>query len=85
MSKEGAVIALGVVIIVTTQLGVPSSWRMAIIILCGIGLTVVGFFLRAEALARSSKRTPRHQFVENGTPSTSGTSHEPKNGITSLN
>ena len=94
MSKEASVIALGVVVIVTTQLGIPSSWRVAIIILCGVGLVAVGFFLRAEALARSSKRTPDHHFVENGARPddpigraslTHDTAHEQKSGITSLN
>lgn len=94
MSKEVAVIILGVVVVAVTQLGIPSSWRTGIIVLSGLALIAIGFFLRAEALARGSKRTPHHPFVENGarpddpvgrTSATPNTVHEQKSGFTSLN
>lgn len=85
MSKEVAVIVLGAWIVVVTQLGVPSSWRAALIVLSALGLIVIGFFLRAEALSRGGKRTSSHPFVENGGSHTPDTPHEQKNRITSLN
>jgi len=85
MSKEAIVIALGLIVVVTTQLGIPSSLRMIILIIAGIGIMVVGFFLRAESLSRGSKRTSRHSFVENGVHATSDTLHEQKGGINASN
>ncbi len=84
MSKEVAVIALGVWIVVVTQLGIPSFWRTALIVLSALTLVGVGFFLRAEALSRG-KRSPHHAFVENGGSHAPELSHEQKNRITSLN
>lgn len=85
MSKETAVIVLGGLVVIATQLGIPGSWQTAVIILSGIGLVVVGFFLRAEALSRGSKRTSHHPFVENGASAAPDIVHEQKSGITSLN
>ncbi|OGC80284.1 hypothetical protein A2943_00200 [Candidatus Adlerbacteria bacterium RIFCSPLOWO2_01_FULL_51_16] len=85
MSKEAIVIALGGLVVITTQLGIPGSWRTAIIVLSGIALIVIGFILRAEALSGGSRRTPRHHFVENGAPANPDVSHEQRNRLTPLN
>ena len=81
MSKEVAVIVLGVWVVILTQLGIPGSWRTTLLILTGAGLVILGFFLRAESLGRSKQHSSNHSFVENGhTPP-----HDRKDGITSLN
>jgi hypothetical protein len=79
MSKEVAVIALGFLIIVLTQLGIPSSARTVLIVLCALGLIGIGFFLRAEALSRGGKRTPHHPFVESGHPQESAHEENSRN------
>lgn len=85
MSKEMTVILLGVWIVVVPYLGVPGSWRMIILVLSGIAIAAVGFFLRAEALARGGSRHQHRPFVENTDMSDHSTMHEQKEGITSLN
>ncbi len=81
MSKEMAVIALGIWVIVIPYLGVPGSWRTIILILTGLGIVSLGFFLRAQVLARGGRNAHAHPFVENDSPSTE---HEQK-GIHSFN
>lgn len=88
MSKEMAVIALGVfVIVIRTVLGVPGEWQTVLFILTGIALVVVGFLLRGEAISRHTSaravQTRSYSFVES-TPE-AVTTHEHKEGITSLN
>ena len=74
MSKEAGVILLGVFSVILPFLGFPSSWRTAMLVFAGIGLIVIGFLLRTEALSRmgrsgSGTAGPRHSFVENGAAS----------------
>lgn len=64
MSKELGVILLGFSVIIITQLGVPGSWRTALLVVAGALIGTLGFFLRAEALARSRRGRNAH-FVEN--------------------
>jgi hypothetical protein len=52
MSKEVLVIVLGVSTALAPFLGLPGDWRTVLIVLLGIALIVVGFFLRSEALER---------------------------------
>jgi hypothetical protein len=87
MSKEMTVITLGIWIIVVPYLGVPGSWRTTLIVLTGVGLIVLGFFLRAEALSRGPRRGSSHSFVENSPSSTQEhlPHHEHKEGIGPLN
>ena len=80
MSKEMWVIVLGIWIVVVPYLGIPGSWRTVILVISGIALAAIGFFLRAETIARGG-RSQHHPFVENSHP----TMHEQKEGITSLN
>ncbi len=87
MSKEVAIIALGIfVILVRTSLGLPGTWQTPLLILSGLALAVLGFLLRGEAIKRNSSAPARargrsYSFVEsNATPA-----HEHQEGITSLN
>jgi len=81
MSKEMWVIVLGIWVIISTQLGVPGSWHTIVLVLSGIALAAIGFFLRAEAIARGGNRSQHRPFIENTHP----TMHDQKEGITSLN
>lgn len=60
MSKETGVIVIGLWVFILPFLGIPSSWRTALLALTGIGLALLGFFLRSEAMGRStpSSRAP---------------------------
>ena len=96
MSKEMAVILLGVWVIVATQLGIPSHpWLTIVFALSGLAIVIVGFLLRADALTRGGSRSQHHTFVENlpdrqaGQPTDAVSSqphmHDHKERITSLN
>ena len=86
MSKEVAVIVLAAWVIIETQLGVPSSWHTALLILTGLGLIVLGLYLRAEALSRGLGGSKNRPFVENtATVVRDYTEHDRKEGINSLN
>ena len=91
MSKEMTTVVLGVWIVVVPYLGIPGSWRTALLVFTGIGVAVIGFFLRSEALSRSVKKSPRHPFIENTfientlVGSEDNPEHEHKEGINSLN
>ncbi len=81
MSKEMIVIALGVLVVVTPYLGLPGSWKTAILALAGLSLAGIGFLLRGESLSRSAGHGHDH-FVENTAPTT----QPPRDhGIGSLN
>jgi len=84
MSKEMVVIALGIWVLIIPYLGVPGGWRTALLVITGIGLIVLGFFLRAEALSRAGRRG-HSSFVEHVPHSTQDTTHDRKEGIGSLN
>lgn len=88
MSKETAVIALGLWVMVMPYLGVPRAWLTILLILTSIVLIVLGFFLRAEALSRGPRRAHPHQpFVEHMPEEVSPAelAHERKEKINSLN
>jgi hypothetical protein len=89
MSKETAVIALGIWVIIVPQLGIPLPWRTTLLVLSGIALIIIGLYLRAEAQGRTPKQGER-PFVESqpevtSTQEDSVEPHERKDGITSLN
>ena len=77
MSKEMAVIVLGIVVAVTPYLGIPGSWKTILLLVTGVSILVLGFFLRAEMLSRGLRRGNNHPFVENA--------HEEQTRIHSLN
>lgn len=86
MSKEILVIALGVWITFVPYLGVPGSWRTVILILTGLALILIGFFLRGEVLSRGTKHDEHQLFVENSHEAeTHPHRHERTERITSLN
>lgn len=64
MSKEVSVIILGLITAATPFLGLPGSWRTALIVVLGIALASLGFFLRREVLARGMSHSADH-FVDN--------------------
>ena len=55
--------------VISPYLGVPNSWHTFLAVVAGLGLMVLGFLLRGEALGRTSGKEPRgrHTFVENST------------------
>ena len=65
MSKETAVITLGILVIILPFLGFPEAWRVFFFVVTGIGLVVLGFYLRAEVIVRGGKKTGNRPFVEN--------------------
>jgi len=89
MSKEMTVIVLGICVIIVPYLGVPGTWRTALLVVSGIGIATIGFLLRGEALGRGSGGTKHNTFTESlpthGMPADTHSTHEHKDGITSLN
>ena len=87
MSKEMTVIVLGIWVVVVPYLGIPGAWRTALLVLTGIGIALVGFILRGEALGRpdrpGSAGSQHSTFVENTAQPTEA--HEQKEGISELN
>jgi len=89
MSKEVAVITLGIWAIIMPYLGIPRAWLTMLLVLTGLGLMVLGFLLRAEALSRGPRPVNRHSpFVEH-IPHTEKEvhqeNHERKERLNSLN
>lgn len=86
MSKEMAVIVLGIWTLVVPYLGVPGTWRTVILVATGAVLMVLGFLLRAETLSRGGSRAAhgRTPFVES-TASHNQRAHEQQEGIHSFN
>ena len=83
MSREMAVIALGVWVILIPYLGVPGGARTVLLVLTGIAIAVLGFLLRADTVGRTPShdgRRARHSrgrasFVES-VPAEPATAHE---------
>lgn len=69
MSKEMSVIVLGIVVVVVPFLGIPGDWKTPLFVLAGLGVALIGFLLRGEALSRSPRHplpsNESHPFVEN--------------------
>ncbi len=51
MSKEGTLITIGVVVVLSPFLGLPHSWLAWILPLCGLAVLLVGYFIRKEHVA----------------------------------
>jgi hypothetical protein len=64
MSKEVLVIVLGMVTAVSPFLGLPGDWRTILTVILGLGLSMVGFFLRSETLERGGVERSSF-FVDN--------------------
>lgn len=56
MSKETGVIVLGIWVFILPFLGIPGSWRTVLLALTGVGLAVLGFLMRSQALSDGSSR-----------------------------
>ena len=65
MSREMAVIALGIWVIILPHLGVPHSWHTVITTITGLLIITAGLFVRAAMLSRTPRRSTHHPFVEN--------------------
>lgn len=64
MSREMAVIVLGIWVIILPHLGVPGSWHTIITTLTGLIIIGVGLYLRGVMLSRGIRRSSHHPFVE---------------------
>ena len=64
MSKEMGLILLGIFVAVLPYLGLPGSWKTPLFLLAGLGIILIGFFLRGEALSRGVEGSESHPFVE---------------------
>ncbi len=53
MSKESLVFFVGLVVFVTSFLGIPNDWKEAVFVVTGILLMFVGYLLRRGAFLRS--------------------------------
>lgn len=93
MSKEMAVIALGVWVIIMPYLGIYRSWLTVLMVLTGIALMVLGFLLRGETIAREHHDAPKvprrprksHVTFEESSPVASSDYAEEHTTIGSLN
>ena len=68
MSREMAIVVLGLWVIALPHLGVPHSWLVVITTLTGLIIITMGLYLRAKHLGSSARRNSHSPFVE--------TSHE---------
>ncbi len=71
MSKEVAIVALGIWLAILPFLGFPGSWRTPLIFLSGLSIAALGFFLRAEALSRGRGDRKDAPFSQNSASSAS--------------
>ncbi|MES2006818.1 MAG: hypothetical protein V4436_01780 [Patescibacteria group bacterium] len=68
MSREMAVIALGIWVIVLPHLGVPGSWHTIITTITGLAIIAVGLYVRAAMLGGAARRSSHHPFIESAAP-----------------
>ncbi len=66
---------LGLLVVITPYLGVPSGWRAGLLLLAGLGIMLLGFLLRGEQLSRAVRPTEHLPFVDNTKKSTSDVEH----------
>lgn len=65
MSREMAIVVLGVWVLILPHLGVPHSWTTALATLTGLVIIGMGLYLRAAHLTKGPRRTTHHPFIEN--------------------
>ncbi len=69
MSRESLVILLGLLVLFTPSLGIPSDWKTYSLIVIGVVLVVVGYSLRRSMYLRTLERSDGERandvFVEN--------------------
>lgn len=76
MSREMAVVVLGIWVIILPHLGVPGSWHTIITTITGLLIVGVGLYLRGVLLSRGIRRSSHHPFVENRSDEHTTHSHE---------
>ena len=64
MSKEMGVIILGLLVIIIPYLGLPISWRTILLVIVGVGITIIGFLLRGEVISKGTAGSEKHHFAE---------------------
>jgi len=61
MSKEMAIILLGLTVLIVPISGFPESWRATFLFLAGVGIFGIGCMMRVREI---SKRTKNNSFTE---------------------
>ena len=64
MSKEMLVIAMGILVLIIPQLGIPGSWKGILLVLAGAGIISLGFLLRGEVIAGGQRGTEKNLFID---------------------
>ena len=68
MKKDLSIIILGLVVVITPFLGIPTSWKNVVFVVVGFTISVFAYLLQKnmndDKYARVEKRT--EIFVENG-------------------
>ena len=68
MKKDLSIIILGLVVVITPFLGIPTSWKNVVFVVIGLTISVFAYLLQKDmnndGHARVEKRT--EIFVENG-------------------
>ena len=80
MSKDVAIIFLGLWIAVVPFLGFPGTWKTVIFITSGLGIVILTFLLRRDVISYVSRITSHKKrntdvYVENGVKD----KHQPEN------
>jgi hypothetical protein len=65
MSREMAIVVLGIWVIILPHLGIPHSWSVILTTLTGIAIIAIGLYLRAKMLSGVARRMSHTPFVEN--------------------
>jgi hypothetical protein len=55
MSKEMAVIVLGVWVVILPYLGIYRSWLTVLLVITGVALMIMGFLMRGEKIAEEHR------------------------------
>ena len=59
------IIILGLLVVVVPELGIPGSWRTALLTLVGLGLIALGLYLKDGGTYRDIRGNRDNPFVEN--------------------
>lgn len=74
MKKDLSIIILGLVVVITPFLGIPTSWKNVVFVVVGLTISVFAYLLQKnmndDKYARVEKRT--EIFVENGVRKSEG-------------
>ena len=74
MKKDLSIIILGLVVVITPFLGIPTSWKNVVFVVVGLTISVFAYLLQKDmsngGYARVEKRTDI--FVENGVRKSDG-------------